>query len=73
MNRSIIRKIAKQNGVSTAEVRREMQAAIDATYINPTAAALAVPRADSVPTPEELIDHCARMVTPRLSAGRMPN
>lgn len=58
MNRSILRKIAKENGVSVAEVRREMQLAIEASYTNPNAAALAVPRKGAVPTPEELIDYC---------------
>lgn len=59
MNRLVIRKIAKQNGVSVAEVRRDMQAAIDAAYTNANAVALAVPRKGEVPTPEEFIIHCA--------------
>lgn len=58
MNRSVLRKIAKQNGVTVAEVRREMQRAIEAAYENPNAAALAVPRKGDVPTPEEFIDYC---------------
>jgi len=62
MNRSIIRKIAKENGVSIAEVRREMQAAINETYKNPNAAALAVPRKGDVPTPEEFIVYVAQRV-----------
>jgi len=62
MNRSIIRKIAKENGVSVAEARREMQAAINETYKNPNAAALAVPRKGDVPTPEEFIVYVAQRV-----------
>lgn len=65
MNRSIIRKVAKQNGVSVAEVKREMQAAIEAAYINPNAAAMVVPRKGTVPTPEELINYCAGIISPR--------
>lgn len=34
-NRSIYRKIAKQHGVSVAEVKSEMQAAVDAAWNNP--------------------------------------
>ena len=71
MNRSMLRKIARQNGVKPKVVRREMQAAIDATYINPTAAALAVPRADAVPTPKEFINYCAGVVVPRPSKLRI--
>ncbi len=34
-NRSIYRKIAKEHGVSVAEVKAEMQAAVDAAWNNP--------------------------------------
>jgi len=40
LNRSIIREIAKKNGVTTTEVRREIKLAIDAAYENPAGAAL---------------------------------
>ena len=60
MNRSIYRKVARQHGVSVAEVKSEMRLAIDATYVKPTAAALAVPRKGEVPTTDEFIDYCAR-------------
>lgn len=62
MNRSIIRKISKENGVSVEEVRREMRFAIEAAYGNPNAEALTVPRKGDVPTPEEFIDYCAQMI-----------
>lgn len=65
MNRSIIRKIAKKHGVSVEEVRRDMQAAINAAYVNPGAAALSVPKKGDVPTPEEFINYCTRVVKPR--------
>jgi len=65
MNRSIYRKVARQHGVSLAEFKSEMRLAIDATYVKPTAAALAVPRKGEVPTTDEFIDYCAREVKPR--------
>jgi hypothetical protein len=36
MNRKLLRKVAKINGVSVKEVRREMELAIDHAYRNPT-------------------------------------
>lgn len=39
-----------------------MQAAIDAAYQTPNAAALAVPRKGAVPTPDEFITHVAKRV-----------
>ena len=62
MNRNILRQVARMNGVSVAEVRREIGIAIAAAYENPTAAALAIPRKGEVPTPEEFIGHCADKV-----------
>ena len=59
MYSSIIHKIAKKYGVSTAEVRREMQLAINAAYENPGAEAISVPRKRAIPGPQELIAYCA--------------
>ena len=60
--RKIYQKIAKGNGVSVKEVRREMQAAIREAYTapqndNPITKAYQnrVPRQGEIPTPEELI------------------
>jgi len=54
--------IAKRHGVSVAEVRRDMQVAIDEAYKNPNNHALSVERKGYKPTPEELIAHLARRV-----------
>ena len=55
----IYRKIARENGVSVEEVKREMQAAINEAYKNPSPEAAmqqaAIPRSGKVPTPDELI------------------
>lgn len=59
--RSIYRKIARQNGVSVAEVREEMQKAIDAAWDNPDKTAenkfmqYQVKPDETKPTPEEFI------------------
>lgn len=62
--RKIYRKIAKENGVSVQEVRREMQAAITEAYTDPLnnneitkAYQNRVPRKGEIPTPEELIHY----------------
>jgi len=54
----MLREIAKNNGVSVAEVMREMRLAISAAYENPGPAALALPKKGGIPTPQEIIDYC---------------
>ncbi len=57
--RDVYRKIARKNGVSVQEVKREMQAAIDAAYTNPRPETMIqqhrVPRKGKIPTPDEFI------------------
>ena len=60
MNRKIYKKIAKNHGVSVAEIKRDMQSAIDDTYKNPTFQARCVDCAGEKPEIEEFIDHIAR-------------
>lgn len=64
--RRTFRKIASKNGVSLAEVRAEMKAAIDTAYLNPPddggvilAYQRRVPRKGEIPTPEEVIRYTA--------------
>ena len=56
------KKIAKENGISLAEVKRDMQEAIDAAYANPTFHANCVPRKGAVPTTDEFIEYCAKRI-----------
>lgn len=67
-----IREVAKRNGVSEREVRREImfaiQAAAASTDPRSRAAFDAIPRKGVLPTPEEFIEYTARQA--RL---RMPN
>lgn len=67
--RQILRKVAKENGVTLAEVRAEMQAAIDVAYQSPPedggvtrAYQQRVPHKGETPTPEELIRYSARQI-----------
>jgi len=60
--KKIYKAIAKQHSVSVAEVKREMQAAIDETYRNPNWYARCVYSEGDKPTPEEFIAHMARRV-----------
>lgn len=59
--RNVYRKIAKEHGVTVAEVKRDMQAAIDAAYTNPPQDGVTpayqnrVPRKGEIPTTEEFI------------------
>ena len=64
--RSIYRKIAKEHGVTVAEVKRDMQAAITHTYTHTPddgviiAYQNRVPRKGEIPTPEELIKYATQ-------------
>ncbi len=64
-NRKILKKIAKENGISLAELKREMQAALDYAYRNSennaaiTTYQKRVPRKGEVPTPEEFLSFAA--------------
>lgn len=71
MNRKTYLKIAKKHGVTVAEVKADMQTAINAAYENPDRnlinikAQNAVPRKGDVPTPGEVIDYAAAEVRRR--------
>lgn len=72
MNRTIYRKLAKKHGVTTEEIRRDMQSALNAASENPSRtyetirAQGAVLRGGSVPTPEEFLRHAVREVRRRI-------
>lgn len=64
--KKILRKIAKENGVTVAEVREEMQKAITEAWTNPPkdggvtkAYQRRVPSKGAIPTPEEVIRYAA--------------
>lgn len=63
--RKIYREVAKQNGVTVEEVKREMQEAIDAAYNSPynnditRAYQDKIPRKGKVPTVDEFILYMA--------------
>ena len=58
----VLKKVARENGISVAEVRRDIQTAINAAYIYPTFHAQCVYRKGDKPTPEEFLSHITRRV-----------
>ena len=62
MNKKIYKKIAREFGVTIEEVRREMEAAIDAAYQEPTFYARCVKFKGDKPTPDEFFDHIIHYV-----------
>lgn len=66
--RQIYRKVAKKNGVSVAEVKQDMQAAIDYAYKNTFNNSITadyqkqVPHNGEIPTSEELIIYAAHKI-----------
>lgn len=63
--RKIYREIARKNGVTTDEVKREMQEALEHAYKNTPNDGITgayqnrVPRRGEVPTPEEFVRYAA--------------
>ncbi|WP_304508612.1 sporulation initiation factor Spo0A C-terminal domain-containing protein [Anaerotignum sp.] len=60
VNRKMYRKIAKEEGLTIAEVKREMQLVLENAYNNSNNGVIKayqnqVPRRDEVPTPDEFI------------------
>lgn len=68
MNRKIYRKIAKKHGVTVAEVKQDMQEAINTAYTDPDRNLInikvqnSVPRKGDIPTPNEMIRFAATEV-----------
>ncbi|WMI81647.1 sporulation initiation factor Spo0A C-terminal domain-containing protein [Anaerotignum sp. MB30-C6] len=73
INRKMYRKIAKEEGATVAEVKREMQLALESAYSNSKNDGVTksyqnqVPRRDEVPTPEEFI----RFAVGKVKYGRL--
>lgn len=61
--KKIYKQIAKKYGVSVAEVKRDMQEAINEAYTEPNFYADCVERKNEIPTPVELITHLANQVS----------
>lgn len=60
--RKIYRQIAKKKRVSISEVKRDMQAAINAAYNNPNSYANSVSRKSEIPTIEEFVNYTSNRV-----------
>ena len=69
--RKIYRKIARENGVTLADVKRDMQEAIDVAYKQAPQDGVTqayqnrVPRKGDIPTVDEFIRHAAKEVRKR--------
>jgi len=61
--KKVYRKIAKQNGITVEEVKREMREAISAAYVNPNFYARCIPCKGSIPTPDEFISYAVNRVS----------
>ena len=57
----VYKEVAKKNGASVEEVKREMQAAINSAYENPNIYARRVPSKGKIPTIDEFIEYFAKM------------
>jgi len=62
LSRKDYKQIAKKHGVTVDDVKREMQEAINAAYINPTFNAKCVPCVGDVPTVDEFIEYVANRI-----------
>ena len=57
MNEKILNAIAKKYSVSTDDVKRDIQAAIEAAYINPNPEAVKIPLKGAIPTIDEIVEY----------------
>ena len=55
MNREIFRMIAKENGVSVIDVKKDIHEAIKVAFENPNAEAQKIPCKGNIPTPDEMV------------------
>ena len=62
MKRGILRKLSKKHGVSVAEIRKDMEAAVDETFKVPNNAELRSDFKGSRPSLEEFIAYAERKV-----------
>jgi len=69
MNRKMYREIAKKHGVTVAEVKRDMQEAINEAYISPNQSAQGIKRKGDIPTPNEFINHIAKKIKDEQKEG----
>ena len=58
--KKVYKEIAKNNNVSVRQIKKDMQEAVNAAYINPNFHAKCVHSKEKVPTSEELIEHIIR-------------
>ena len=66
-NRKIYRKIAKENGVTLAALKKDMKSAIEYGYKNPSSSVVKsyqqkVSRKGAVPTPDEFIQYAIKEI-----------
>ena len=62
--KKLYKKIARKNGVSVDQVKRDIQEAIDATYLSPNLYARCIPCKGEKPTPEEFISYVVKRHKP---------
>jgi len=62
MEKNIYEALAKKHGVSVNEVKREMQAAINAAYVFPTPEASEIPRKNGIPTADEFVNYLIKKI-----------
>jgi len=62
MNRKIYKQLAKKHGVSVEEIKRDMQAAINITYENPSEAAKNIMCDGRIPTVDEFMHHTTAQI-----------
>lgn len=62
MNRKIYKKLAKKFGVTVDEVKRDMQEAVNATYMKPSSSAQNMMKNETVPTVDEFINIVAGQI-----------
>jgi len=61
--KKVYKRIAKQNGTTVEKLKREMQEAINAAYVEPNFYAKCIPCKNEIPTPDELILYAVNRIS----------
>ena len=63
--KKIYKKIARKHGVSVEQAKKDVQEAIDITFMSPSFYARSIPCKGEKPTPEEFISYVSKRACPK--------
>jgi len=72
MDKKIYEAVAEKHGISLAELKQQIQVAINAAYVSPTPEALKVSRKNGTPTVDEVMNYIfAQFINSEMEQGHI--